>query len=353
VGASIVSGTLTAISGSPWLLNGTPYSMAIDPAGNFLVVSTTSGVVSYPITNGVLGTAVTASGDIDAAAVQVVDGTNTDWLVEAEPATGGVTLGAIPIDATTGAGTGSEQNVSYSAATPAGASLMSGQMVISGDNAHIFVALGAGGTIVVPFFPTVAATANPLGAANTGTGIPVTGLSAVSVAVDPGTSPRVFYIGETAAAPSGGTDGGLRVFNYSSLSTSPVNLTQATGSPIDSGGLAPGYILPLSTGTYAGEYVYVANGQGTAAGNVAGFTITASSASTPVYTIATDTTTTTNGASPMGLAEDSTGSFVLEVGSTGSTYFNAYTFDATSLGQLDSSLGSTAAATSIAVVAAP
>jgi len=55
----------------------------------------------------------------------------------------------------------------------------------------------------------------------------------------------------------------------------------------------------------------------------------------------------------MGLAEDSTGSFVLEVGSTGSTYFNAYTFDATSLGQLDSSLGSTAAATSIAVVAAP
>jgi hypothetical protein len=349
VGASIVSGTLTAISGSPWLLNGTPYSMAIDPAGNFLVVSTTSGVVSYPITNGVLGTAVTAAGDIDAQAVQVVDGTNTDWLIEAEPTTGGLILGAVAIDATTGAGVGSEQNVTY---TVANAALPDNQMVVSGDNANIFVALGTGGTVVVPFSPSVAATANPLGASGTVIPVSVSGAQALSVAVDPGTSPRLFYIGETEAAP-GGEDGGLRVFNYSSLSTSPVQLTQATGSPIDSGGSAPNYILPLSTGTYAGEYVYVANGKSTAAGNVAGFTITASSASTPVYTIATDTTTTTNGASPMGLAEDSTGTFVLEVGSTGSTYFNAYTFDATSLGQLDSSLSSNTAASSVAIVAAP
>ena len=33
VGDSIVAGALTAISGSPWTLEGAPYSMAIDQAG--------------------------------------------------------------------------------------------------------------------------------------------------------------------------------------------------------------------------------------------------------------------------------------------------------------------------------
>src|SRR5580692_3818954 len=52
VGESIVSGTLTAITGSPWTLEATPYTMAIAPDGDFLMVSTTSGVFAYPITNG-------------------------------------------------------------------------------------------------------------------------------------------------------------------------------------------------------------------------------------------------------------------------------------------------------------
>ena len=108
VGASIVTGTLTAISGSPWALEGTPYSMAIAPNGDFLIVSTTSGVFAYPITNGVLGTAVVVSTD-QAYAVQV-DATDS-WLIEAIPGTGGVTFGAVPINNTTGANNGSEQNV--------------------------------------------------------------------------------------------------------------------------------------------------------------------------------------------------------------------------------------------------
>jgi hypothetical protein len=53
------------------------------------------------------------------------------------------------------------------------------------------------------------------------------------------------------------------------------------------------------------------------------------------------------------MALDSTGSYVFEVGSTGSPYFDAYTFDVTTTGQLDSQFTSTSAATSIAIVAAP
>jgi hypothetical protein len=56
---------------------------------------------------------------------------------------------------------------------------------------------------------------------------------------------------------------------------------------------------------------------------------------------------------PLGLAEDSTGTFVLAVGSLGSPYFDAYTFDTTTAGQLDSQIVSTTAASSIAIVATP
>ncbi|HXR39854.1 MAG TPA: hypothetical protein VN776_12200 [Terracidiphilus sp.] len=336
VGASIVSGTLTAITDSPWSIQGTPYSMAIAPNKSFLIVSTTSGVFAFPITNGELGTAAVVSTD-QAYAVQV-DATSS-WLIEAIPGTGGVTIGAIPIVSTTGASNGTEQDVSF---TVTGAAVQPNKMAISGDNSNIFLALGAGGTIVVPFNAAATTGTNPLGSKASTIPVANAGGSALSVAVDPGTSPRLFYIGETLA-DSAGTAGGLRAFNYSSLGSG--TLTQATGSPIVSGGLAPNFILPSKSGSY----VYVANGQGTSAGNVTGFTITASGAT---YSLATDTSTAA-GEQPLGLAEDSTSTFVFEVGSLGSPYFDAYTFDSTTLGQLDSQITSTTAASSIAIVAAP
>lgn len=337
VGASIVSGTFTPLSGSPWTLEGTPYAMAISPTGSFLIVSTTAGVFSYPITNGILGTGMAVTTD-QAYSVQV--DTTGNWLLEAIPATGGVTFGAVPINSTTGANAGAEQTISFSVT---GAALQPGRMAISGDNANIFAALGAGGTIIVPFNDAAASGVNPLG--SKGTTIPVSHSSgsALSVAVDPGTTPRLVYIGETLGN-SGGTSGGLRVFNYSSLSSG--TLTQATGSPLGSGGLAPNFILPAASGTY----VYVANGAGAASsGNVTGFTITVSGTT---YSLASNTSTAA-GVQPLGLAEDSNSKFVFAVGSLGSPYFDAYAFDATTLGQLDSQITSTTSAGSIAIVAAP
>jgi hypothetical protein len=343
VGNSIVNGSLTAISGSPWLLTGegSPSSMAIDPAGNFLVVSTTSGVFSFPISNGTLGAAVTVSTDQVAEAVQV-DATSS-WVIETIPGQGEVTIGAVPIDSTTGAGTGSEVDETYIVANAVPQRTV--VMTMSGDNKNIFVALDSGGTVVVPFASAPASGQKPLGSTASTIAVATAGGSALSVAVDPGTSPRLFYIGETLAN-STGNSGGLRIFNYSSLGSS--KLTEATGSPIASGGLAPNFILPSSDG----NYVYAANGQGTSAGNIAGFTITASSAAVPVYTVATDTTTAA-GEQPLGMAEDSSGTFVFEVGSAGSPYFDSYTFDATVLGQLDSQIASPSQGNAVAIVAAP
>jgi hypothetical protein len=334
VGDSIVSGTLTAISGSPWTVTGSPYSIAMAPNGNFLVVSTTSGVFAYPISSGKLGTATVVSTD-QAYAVQV--DTTDSWVIEAIQGTGGVTLGAVPISSTTGANTGTEVTASF---TVANAAVQTNKMAVSGDDAEIFVALGAGGTIVVPFSST-----SPFPSGVKAVTIPVvtSGGSALSVAVDPSTTPRLFYIGETLAN-SAGTSGGLRAFTYSSLGSS--TLTQATGSPIASGGLAPNFILPVSSP----DMVYVASGAGTGtAGNVTGFSVTASSST---YTLA-KVASVAAGVQPLGLAVDSTSTFVFAVGSLGSPYFDAYTFDSTTTGQLDSQITSTTAASTIAIVAAP
>jgi hypothetical protein len=96
--------------------------------------------------------------------------------------------------------------------------------------------------------------------------------------------------------------------------------------------------------------VYVANGAGqSSAGNIAGFEVTASGST---YTL-TAGSTVAAGVQPLGLAEDSSKAFVFAVGSLGSPYFDAYTFDATTTGELDSQITSTTSAGSIAIVAAP
>jgi hypothetical protein len=339
IGDAVVSGKLTSISGSPWTLQATPYAMAIERNGNYLMVSTTSGVFAYPLPNGALGTGTVVSTD-QAYAVQV-DATST-WLIEAIPQTGGVTIGAVPVNSSTGATSGTEQTVTFSVNN---AAVQAGKLVISGDNANIFIALGAGGTIIVPFNANVAAGSNPLGTRAT-TIVPANAAgSALSVAVSPGTAPTLFYIGETLA-DSTGTTGGLRVFNYSSLGST---LTQATGSPLTSGGLAPNSILPIA----AGNYVYVANGQGSSSvGNVTGFTISSSGTTTITYSLAKDSSTAT-GVQPLALAEDSSGQFIFEVGSLGSPYFDSFTFDTTTPGELDTQIIANTAASYTAILATP
>jgi hypothetical protein len=349
VGESIASGAVTPISGSPWTVSGTPFltasTMAIDPNDHFLCVSTTNGVWAYPITSGALGTAASASGDQDAAAIQV-DQSGT-WLVEAIlVATGDVQLSAIPINSSTGANAASSSRAVGSTGFSAPNAAVH-QLVISQDNKNVFVALGEGGTLVVPFnvnapFPNGEAYTALIGVANT-----TTPGSALSVAVDPSATPRLFYIGETWAGSSG-TTGGLRAFTYASLSTSPVSLVEAAGSPIASGGIAPNFVLPDASG----DYVYVANGTGTSAGDAGVLGQFAVTGSAPNFTISSVGTAPT-GVQPLGLAEDSTKSYVLEVGSDGSPYFDAFTFDSTTPGKLDSQIPSTTASNSIAIVAAP
>jgi len=335
-GYYISSGTLVAVSGSPYTLASAPYSIAIAPNGDFLYVGTTSGIYLYTIgTSGALtlgNSGSPISSDIPAA-MQV----SGSWLIDAYIVSSGeVELNAYSISSSSGAYTGTSENQIFNISN---ASV--NQMVLSPDADYLFVALGSGGTIAVPF---TSGNTNPLGSTARTIGVSYSGGSALSVAVDP--SERLFYVGETLA--NSGSSGGGRVFNYSSLSGT---LTQASGSPIASGSLAPHAILPAADGTY----VYVASGDGnTATGVVKSFTITYSDST---YTI-TANSSITAGIMPMGLAEDSDDNFVLAVSTGGSTSsgdpdLEAYTMSSGTLTAAITSTTGTDPVGAIAVAALP
>jgi DNA-binding beta-propeller fold protein YncE len=202
-GYSIVSGTLTALTGSPYSLPAGPRAIAVAPNNSFLYVSTQSGIYLYTIgAGGALKLASTTPifPDFSAYSIQV-DATDS-WLVEAS---GSGYLYAIPISPSTGLTTGAAQQISLAGIAPR-------QLTISPDNTNIIVALGGSGTETIPF---AASSANPLPAF---VGAPIAvksaGGAAISVAVDPAN--QLLLIGETSGV-SGTNNGVLRAFLYSSL----------------------------------------------------------------------------------------------------------------------------------------
>jgi hypothetical protein len=295
-------------------------------------VSTAAGIYIYAIgTGGVL--TIGNGGSVisqDPAYTMQVDPSN-NWLIEAISGDG--TLNAIPIVASSGLldSTNTEQTVALPATTVQ-------QLVVSPADSttpFVFVALGSGGTAIVQFttgntdpFGTVShiAVKNTAGAANT-------------IGIDP--SNRLLYVGETVAT-TGTQTGGVRVF------TVGTTITEVSGSPYTTAGTGPSAILPTA------DYVYVANKavSGSTDGNITGYAITATGS---VYSLSSVNSVTT-GISTVGLAEDSTSTYVLAVSSGGTPDLDAFTFDTTTPGKLDASTSATTGTDpteSVAIAAIP
>jgi 6-phosphogluconolactonase len=318
VGYSITSGTLAKISGSPYTLSAAPYSIAIAPNGNFLYVGTAAGIFLYNIqSNGQL-TLANNNNSIsqDIATTMQVDPSGR-WLLEAGPNL--KELLALNINTSTGVPLSTiEQLTLLPAATVQ-------QLTVSPDNAHVFVALGSSGTQDVTF---ASGQTNPFGSTFNIPTINSAG-SAQSVAVDP--TNRLLYIGETAAL-SGSNTGGLRVFDYNTL-------TELSGSPFATGGLSPVEILPLPYGANKGNWVYVANRtvSGGSTGLIQGFVV-ASSGGT--YSLTAMSNTASTGITPVGMVQESKGNYLLVVNSGGSPDLQAFTFDSSTAGKLNSAISS-------------
>jgi len=319
----INAGTLTLVSTKT--LPATPLALTVAPNGDFLFVSTTSGIYVYTIASGVLtegnsNSVITA----DQATAMSVDSTDS-WLVESSAS--GI-LSAIPINSSTGAfdSTRSAQNVALLASAV-------NQITFAANNNFVFAAAGTAGTLEYAFASS--SSSAPLGtsAANT---ISVVGSAALAVAIDPGD--RLVYVTETAAVSG---SGGLRAFTFNNSTGA---LSEISGSPLSSGGTGPYAILPKSTE----DYVYVANWKGTSTGNITGFSVTATSSS---YTLTKLSSSVSTGIRPMTLAEDSNKDFVLAASAGGSPYFDAYIFDTSTAGQLDTVItSSTYAASAVAAL---
>jgi 6-phosphogluconolactonase len=314
---TIASGstTLTALTNSPYSLGTTtPYTMAISPNGGFLYVGTVVGIYVYSV--GSDGSLTVLNGgqviSADFAFTMQVDPSGS-WLIEAVSGFGAVN--AIPLDPTTGLvlSGASEQSVTVPstavrrvAITQAGA-----------PNPYVFVAMGNGGTAVIPFTP---ANTDPFGTVSVIKPINTTTGGSIAVAVD--LSRQLLYVGETVAV-SGSNPGGLRVFAIGANSS----MSEISGSPYASGGIGPGAILPTT------NYVYVANStvSGTNNGNIQGFAVTTTGT---VYSL-TSVSTIAAGLTTNAMDEENTGTYLLAVNSGGTPDLNVYTFDATTAGKLD------------------
>jgi DNA-binding beta-propeller fold protein YncE len=135
----------------------------------------------------------------------------------------------------------------------------------------------------------------------------------------------------------------LRVFAINTNASGASSLSELSASPYSPLGTGPHAILPDPTG----KYVYAASWQSGAAGAITAFSVTTT-------TLAQIGTTAATGTEPSSLAEDSTDSFLLVVNTQGSVPLDAYTFDATTAGQLDvASVTGSLASNPIAIVAMP
>ncbi len=321
----------TAVTNSPYTLDSTPLSMALTPSGNYLYVSTLSGITYYSVNSDGSLTAGSSGQTLssDTAFSMQVDPTGS-WLIES--VTGSGVLAALPLNTSTGALNGTAQTVNLPATTLKGIAITPS----ASSGSYVFVAMGNGGTATVAFN---ASNANPFG---TVTKIaPKNSLGGDNaVAVDP--QGRLLYVGETASL-TGTQSGGLRVFTISTTAVQEIS-----GSPFSTGGTGPSSILPQDS------YVYVSNSSvsGSSSGNISGFSVTASGST---YTL-TAINTVSTGSLTYALAEDSTSAYLLAVNYGGSPDLSTFTFDTTTAGKLvagpTSSTG-TDPTGALAIVAAP
>ncbi|WP_420237252.1 beta-propeller fold lactonase family protein [Telmatobacter bradus] len=307
----VKAGTLTQVAS--YTTPTTPITLAVAPNNEYLYLSTVGGIYVYSISSGNLTITNSASVISSDEAYTMQVSANNAWLIEAVSGTAAVN--AIPLSTSTGLPSSStEEAVGISSSNIE-------QLTISPDDDYVFVAMGSGGTACIPF---TTGNTNPFGSVSTISTVSTSG-AALSVAVDP--DDRLLYIGETSATSSSNS-GGLRVFKYSTL-------TELSGSPYATGGLAPYSILPEA----GGEYVYVANRQtnSSSTGLIEGYTISSSSST---YTLASMSSNFTAGTHTVGLVEDSSDQFIFAVSIGGSYDLTGYVFDSTTAGSLDTVLES-------------
>jgi 6-phosphogluconolactonase (cycloisomerase 2 family) len=183
-------------------------------------------------------------------------------------------------------------------------------LVSSGE--YVFVALGTGGTLVIPF--------------NTSTGVQSAGtqygqpagssvyLANVALAVNSSTS--VLYVVSTDTSSQ---NGAITAYSISANGSNGPLTTLASG--------ATAFLPTAVVLNSAGTDIYVAN---QASNSISAFNTTASGGTLPLLY-----TTSGLGYVPTGLAVDRSGDYLLAIANGGGPDLTMYSYDATTVGKLD------------------
>jgi 6-phosphogluconolactonase len=312
---SLASGVLTALSGSPVTLPLAPYSIVVAPTNAFLYIGTGTGVFMYTINsdgtltegNGNNVAYVNASDSSLIAQSMVIDSTSSWLLIAYRNST---VVDAVQLTPTTGLPTGAvfSINSSFSTASP--------QLAISPANTGVYIALGTGGTEGLGFNPS--GTTAPLGPwPSSGVKIPLLtsdgGTADTGVTIDP--TSTYLYIAEQNNNSSGTAIAG----------TVRTQATASLGKDLDdeTTGVGPTAVMSDLTGAY----VYVTNG---ADGTISGFSL-----DTTTQKLVSLGSAFATEQSPVALVEDSTKTYLMDVGNLANPNLWLYTFDATAAGSLD------------------
>jgi 6-phosphogluconolactonase (cycloisomerase 2 family) len=301
-GFAVGTGTLTAVTGSPYALTFYPTAVAVNPANSIVFVAGSTEILAFAIqSDGSLST-LSNGGAVGYAVSSMDISPDGQWLIALDQ--NNLTLDEFQINSSTGALT-LEGLTTYPVLTGATTTHVFTVKFAPNGN-YLFAALGTAGYVVYTFTTSSGALTNPL--------TPLTwasGTSANALAVSPNSG--TLYIAISGTAPV------LAAYTIGSGGA----LTPVSGSPFAVG--TQPFSVVVNT---AGTDVYVAN---RGSNSISGFSIAASGGTLT----ALSGSPYQSGTAVSALAVDNSGDYLLAAANGGSPDLTMYSYDSATLGKLD------------------
>jgi 6-phosphogluconolactonase (cycloisomerase 2 family) len=300
-GFAVGTGTLTAVTGSPYALQFYPTAVVVNPANSIVFVAGNSQILAFAIQSDGSLIALNSGGALGYAVASMDISPDGNWLIALDQ--NNLSLDEFQINSTTGMLTPAGFTT-YPVLT--GATTIARAVKFAPNGHYLFAALGTASYVVYTFTTSSGILSNPLTPLSL-----VSGTSANALAV----SPDSLYL----YVAMSGTGGGLAAYSINQTNGA---LTPVSGSPFVAG--TQPFSVVINT---AGTDVYVANrGDST----ISEFSTTASSSSQlPLLgAIASGTAVTA-------LAVDKSGAYLLAAANGGSADLTMYSYDTTAAGKLD------------------
>ncbi|HKO19159.1 MAG TPA: beta-propeller fold lactonase family protein, partial [Acidobacteriaceae bacterium] len=298
---SVGSGTLAAISGSPYSLGFAPNAVAVNPANTIVFVAGVNSSIGYIDafsigSNGSLSL-LAQNNAVLADPISLDVSPDGQWLIGLDG--NGLTIDEYQINANTG------QLTLATGFVYANVPVTPRSLKISPNGNFVFAAIDTAGDLVFPFNTTNGVLSSP------GTLTLPSQVADNALAVSP--NGGYLYI-----ARSSGPVGSLAVYSVDSGG----GLTPTSGSPFAAGS-QPFSVVVNSAGTAA----YVANQLDS---NISGYTISSSGSASAI-----SGSPFSNTSEPSGLVIDKTGKYLLAISNAGKPDLTLYSFDSTTTGKLN------------------